>query len=149
MMRAQAATLTNVRWRRETSLLSAICLLVFYVLAACSSAPPPKPDIPASVSPGWKLSSFDKAAPPPEIPAHGAPSCWKAAYAAEGIADVWICGYKARANAFDATQRVRAEAQAVKFQEDRYFVLVKWNNVPKARITVLVRALEKALQPAR
>ncbi len=45
-------------------------------------------------------------------------------------------------------QRARAEAQAVKFQEEHYFILVKWNNVPKASLTVLVRALQKALQPA-
>jgi len=132
-----------VRWRRETSLLSAVCLI-----AACSPAVPSKPHLPASISPGWKLASFDKSAPPPEIPADGAPACWKAAYTGEGTADVWICGYKARANAFEATQRVRAEAQTVKFQEDRYFILVKWNNVPRASLTALVRALEKALQTA-
>ena len=43
---------------------------------------------------------------------------------------------------------MRAEAQTVKFQEDRYFILVKWNNVPRASLTALVRALEKALQTA-
>jgi hypothetical protein len=116
---------------------------------ACSSGPPPKPEIPASVSPGWKLSSLDKAAPPAEIPLDGAPECWKGAYTGQGDAEVWICGYKASGSAFDAIQRVRAEAQAVKFQEGRYFVLVKWNNVPKASLTALVRAIEKALQPPK
>lgn len=129
--------------RRSTSLLFG-CILV-----ACSSGPPPKPELPGSVSPGWKLSSYGQTAPPPEIPSAGNPQCWKGSYAAEGTADVWICGYRTRANAFDATQRVPAEAQAVKFQEDRYFILVKWNNVSRPGLTALVRGLEKALQAPR
>jgi hypothetical protein len=117
-------------------------------IAGCASGPPPKPEIPASISPDWKLLSFDKAAPPPEIPGAGSPDCWKGAYAGAGSADVWICGYTVSGNAFDAVQRVPAEAQAVKFQQGRYFVLVKWNNVPKAKVGALVRAIEKALAPA-
>ncbi len=73
--------------------------------------------------------------------------CWKADYAGPGFAEVWICWYKATGNAFEAMQRARAEAQAVKFQEEHYFILVRWNNVPKVSLTALVRAIEKALQP--
>jgi hypothetical protein len=132
-----------VIWRRETSVLFAVCLI-----AACARALPPKPEIPSSVSPGWKLSFYDKSSPPPEIPADGSPQCWKGAYTAEGTADIWICGYKERASAFEATQRVRAEAQTVKFQKDRYLILVKWNNVSRVSLTALIRAIEKSLQTA-
>jgi len=108
------------------------------MLSACASGPPPKPDIPDSVSPGWKLSSL--------VPS-GEPDCWTAEYTGPGPADIRICWYKATASAFEAVQRARAEAQTVKFQEDHYFVLVHWNNVPKANLTALVRAIQKTLQP--
>jgi hypothetical protein len=153
-MQIETVTLTNVIWRRQTSLLSGLLLPAILVLGAClieacSPARPAKPDIPTSISPGWKLSSLDKAPPPPEVSGDGSPECWKARYTAEGPADLWICWYRAPANAFEAVQRVRAEAQTVKFQEGRYFILVKWNNVPKASLTALVRGIEKALQPPK
>jgi hypothetical protein len=130
--------------RRETfSLLFALLLA-----GGCSSGQPGKPEIPASISPGWKLASFDRAGVPQGIPASESPQCWKGMYEGEGAAEVWVCGYKAKASAFDAVQRARAEAQTVKFQEGPWLVLVKWNNVPKASLTALVRALQKALQPA-
>ncbi len=121
-------------WRRQTSLL-----FVSLLLTACGSGPPSNPDIPDSVSPGWKLSSLAKS---PD-------GCWHAHYTGQGAADVTICWYESAASAFEAVQRTRAEAQAVKFQEEHYFVLVKWNNVPKVNLTALIRALQKALQPAR
>jgi hypothetical protein len=108
------------------------------MLSACTSGPPPKPDIPDSISPGWKLASL--------VPS-GEPACWEAKYTGPGSADLRICWYKATASAFEAVQRARAEAQTVKFPEEHYFVLVKWNNVPKANITALIRAIQKALQP--
>ena len=113
-------------------------LFVPLLFAACAAAPPRQPDIPDSVSPGWKLSSLTKSG--------GTPDCWTADYAGAGSAEVKICWYQASGSAFDAVQRTRAEAQAVKFQEDHYFVLVKWNNVPKANLTALIRAIQKALQ---
>jgi hypothetical protein len=130
--------------RRETfSLLFALLLA-----DGCSSGQLVKPEIPASISPGWKLLSFDRAGVPSGIPATESPQCWKGAYDGQGSAEVWVCGYKAKASAFDAVQRARAEAQTVKFQEGSWLVLVKWNNVPKASLTALVRAIQKALQPA-
>jgi hypothetical protein len=119
--------------RGQTSLL-----FVSVLLAACAPAPPRQPDIPDSVSPGWKLSSLTKSA--------GTPDCWIADYTGAGNAEVKICWYQATGSAFDAVQRTSAEAQAVKFQVEHYFVLVKWNNVPKANLTALIRAIQKALQ---
>lgn len=118
-------------------------------MEGCGSSSPPKPDIPDSVSPGWKLSSLNKAALPSGVPSDGSPECWKAQYTGTGAAEAWICWYKSTANAFEAVQRAHAEAQAVKFQEEHYFVLVKWNNAPKANLTALIRAIQKALQPPR
>jgi hypothetical protein len=135
--------------RRQTSLLSAFLISGCLLIAACVSGPPPKPDIPESVSPGWKLSSLNKSALPSGVPPNAAAECWKADYAGPGSAETWICWYKARADAFDAAQRARAEAQTVKFQEGQYLVMVKWNNVPKASLAALVRAIQKTLQPAR
>jgi hypothetical protein len=144
----EAVTLTNVIWRRQTSLLFVSVLLAALLTGHCTSSPPPKPDIPDSVSPGWKLSSLNNSAPPSGLPSDSTPTCWKADYAGAGAAEVWICWYRSTGNAFDAAQRARAEAQAVKFQEEHYFVLVKWNNVPKSNLTALIRAIQKALQPA-
>jgi hypothetical protein len=131
----------EVLWRRETFSLLSVSIL----LAACSGGQPAKPDLPASVSPGWTLSSYVPAARPDEIPADGSPQCWKAEYGGQGSAQVWVCGYKASTGAFDAVQRARAEAQTVKFQQGAYLVLVKWNATPKANLTALVRAVQKAM----
>jgi hypothetical protein len=116
-----------------------------FLLAACGSAPPARPPIPASISPGWKLTSLASAPRPAEVAPDGDPTCWKAAYTGDGTAEASICWYRVSGNAFEAVQRTRAEAQAVKFQQGKYFVLVKWNNAPRAEIGALVRALEKAL----
>jgi hypothetical protein len=115
---------------------------------ACSNRHPRKPEIPASISPGWKLSYFHTSAPPQGIPGVGAPECWKAEYGGEGSAEVWLCGYRTSATAFGAVQRARAEAQTVKFQEGSWLVLVKWNNTPKASVTALVRAIQGTLKTA-
>jgi hypothetical protein len=121
------------------------------MLAGCGQSEGVRPDLPQSVSPGWKLASFDRSAAPAGIPAEGAPQCWKAEYAGQGAsessAQAWICWYKVSGSAFNAAQRARAEAQAVKFQEGSYLVLVRWNNAPKAAIGALVRAIEKATAP--
>jgi hypothetical protein len=140
---ANGAVLRVFKRRENFSLLSVVLLA-----AGCSTSGPGKPEIPASVSPGWKLASFDRAGVPAGIPANDAPECWKGEYGGEGSAEVWVCGYKAKASAFDAVQRARAEAQTVKFQEGPWLVLVKWNNVPKTSLTALIRAIQKALQPA-
>ncbi len=88
---------------------------------------------------------------PAEVAPDGDPTCWKAEYTGSAAstsasAEVSICWYKMSGNAFEAMQRTRAEAQAVKFQQEHYFILVKWNSAPKANVTALVRAIEKALK---
>jgi hypothetical protein len=122
--------------RRVFSLLFAALLL-----AACGPSLPPKPDLPSSVSPGWQLGSFDSTPKPADLP--GSPQCWKGNYTGQGTAEVLVCGYAG--GAFDAAQRARAEGQAVKFDQGKYFVLIRWNNSPKTTVTALVRAIQKSL----
>ena len=123
-----------------------ITVLLAATLAACASPGRARPELPESVSPGWKLVSLDPVAPPTGIPSGSPPECWKANYSGEGTAQIWVCVYRVEAAAFDAAQRMPAEAQAVKFQEGAYFVLVKWNAAPKANLAALVRAIQTALK---
>ena len=116
------------------------------LLAGCGQSVAPRPDLPESVSPGWKLSSFDRSAPPAGVSADGEPQCWKADYAGPGSAQVWACGYRASGSAFDAEQRARAEADTVKFQEGKYLVIVNWHGGSRTEVTALIRGLQKALQ---
>jgi len=118
------------------------------MLFACGSiSGPGKPDLPASVSPGWSRLSYDKAPPPAGLPEGPAPECWKGNYrGSDATAEVWVCGFRAEGSAFDAVQRARAEANTVKFQEARYLVIVRWNGGSRADVTALVRAIQKALQ---
>jgi hypothetical protein len=115
------------------------------VLAACGSQAPAKPDIPESVSPGWKLSSLAKSVRPAGLAPAGSPQCWKAMYSGSGEVETWLCWYSVPGSAFEAVQRSRAEAQTVKFQEGPWFVLLKWNKASRADLTALTRALQKAL----
>lgn len=114
-------------------------------MAACGSQAPAKPDIPESIAPGWKLSSLEKSTRPQGLDATGSPTCWKAVYGGAGSAETWLCWYKVSGNAFEAVQKARTEAQTVKFQEGQYFVTLRWNNVTRADITALVRALQRSL----
>jgi hypothetical protein len=130
-----------IRSRAIFSLLFA-ALPAAVVLSGCGSSLPSKPDLPASVSPGWKQDSYADAPKPANLP--GSPQCWKASYSGQGTAEVLVCGYP-EGGAFDAAQRTPAEGQAVKFDQGRYFVLVHWNNSPKTAVTALVRTIQKSL----
>jgi hypothetical protein len=120
-------------------------LFALLTLGSCGEGQRGKPELPESVSPGWKLMSLQATAAPAEVPAGGTPECWLANYAGAGAAQLWLCRYNAETGAFDAAQRARAEAQTVKFQEGAYLVLVKWNNTPKTDLTALIRAIQKTL----
>jgi hypothetical protein len=66
-------------------------------------------------------------------------------YAGSAEARVWICRYAAEPGAFDAWQRVQADAATMKFQEGDYLVLVKGNNAPNADLIALMRAIRAAI----
>lgn len=135
--------------RRETFSLLFVALLAALstMLAGCRPGVAAKPDLPQSVSPGWKLTSFAESPVPAGVPAVSPPLCWRGLYEGQGTVEVWVCGYREGGGAFDAVQRTPAAAQAVKFQEGNYLVLVKWNAVPKASLTALIREIQKTLSP--
>jgi hypothetical protein len=141
------------RRRRTSSLLFATTLLAVFTVS-CSSGAARKPDLPASVSPGWSLKQMDVSTPPARLPQSGTPPvCWKADYisvnndsaADKGSATVLVCGYRVSASAFDAAQRMTPAPNEVRFQKGVYFVVVAWNQVSQAGITTLVSAIERAL----
>jgi hypothetical protein len=83
---------------------------------------------------------------PERLPQVGAPPiCWRADYAGDGDATVWICGYRVSATAFEAAQRMPPAAQQVNFQKGLYLVIVHWNNVSQTSITTLIRAIQRGL----
>jgi hypothetical protein len=121
-------------------------LLLALIMAACGVASPPgKPDLPASISPGWKMKTYAAAPPPEGLPDGFKPVCWKADYEGSGnaVAEVWICGYAV--SAFEPMQRARAAANTVKFYKGRYLILVRWNGGTRTDVTALMRGLENAL----
>jgi hypothetical protein len=128
---------------RNWPLVALVALSV--ALWACAEGQHARPELPQSVSPGWKLTSLNPSAAPAEVPAGGSPECWQAIYSGTGAAQIWLCRYSSETGAFDAAQRANAAAQTVKFQEGEYLVLAKWNNAPKADLTALIRAVQKTL----
>jgi hypothetical protein len=136
----------NVNRRRGTSSLLFTTALLAGCVAGCSPGDAPKPDLPASVSPGWTLQKMEPSTPPANLPPSATPPvCWQADYSGPGEATVRICGYRVSASAFDAAQRMPNAASEVKFQRGLYLVTAHWNNVSQAGITALVGALERSL----
>ena len=147
--KSPVATLLNVNRRRRTSSLLFATTLLAASAVSCSRGEPRKPDLPASISPGWSLKQMDVSSPPARLPQSGTPPvCWKADYtssADRGNATVIACGYRASAGALDAAQRMTPAPGEVRFQKGVYFVVVGWNGVSQAGITTLVSAIERAL----
>lgn len=115
-------------------------------LTGCGeTAPAGKPELPASVSPGWSQKSFAHTDPPAGMPAGQKTDCWKADYSGPGNATIWTCGFAAESGAFDAAQRFPSGADRVKFQSGKYLVVTQWTGGSKAEITALVRAVQKSL----
>ena len=123
--------------RRESfSLLFAI------LLTACGPGRLSAPDLPESVAPGWKRTPMTETENGTE---NGVRHCFATRYSGPGTADLSLCHYQVEAAAFDALQRTPAAAQAVKFQEGNWFVLIKWKDAPKASLTALIRTIQKSL----
>lgn len=113
-------------------------------MAACGSGDAAKPDLPASVSPGWTLQKTETAAPPAGLPQLGTPPvCWKADYTGNGDATVTVCGY--RVSAFEAEQRMPSAPNEVKFHKGVYLAIVHWDNVSQTAITTLVGSIQRSL----
>jgi hypothetical protein len=87
---------------------------------------------------------MEASGPPSGVPQLGTPPvCWKADYAGNGDATVWVCGY--RVSAFEAEQRMPSAANEVKFHRGVYLVVVHWNNLIQANVTALVSAIQRSL----
>ena len=124
--------------------------VVLIFCAGCGEGGAPgKPDLPASVTPGWTRQSYDAAQPPAGLPAGPAPQCWKAVYSGLGNAEVWACAFAQDGSAFDAAQRANVGADAVKFQEGKYLIVVKWSAGSRADLTALVRGIQGSFPATR
>lgn len=104
------------------------------------------PKLPETATPGWVRKSLAQGAPPAGVTDAGKPECWNAQYASKGEANVWACGYAAEGSAFEAMQKGRSEADTVKFQEGRFYVVVQWRGASRDEITALVRAIQRNLK---
>ena len=112
----------------------------------CGGGSAARPDLPASVAPGWNLTSLDRTAAPPDLPAGGSPACWTAVYSGPGSVEIWVCGYASETGAFDAEQRTRAEAQTVTFQEGKRLVIAQWKEAKRTDLEALIRTIQKRLR---
>lgn len=131
----------NVRWETFSLLL-----VMTGLLAGCGEAGPGEPKLPESATPGWTRKSLAKTAVPAGVAGKTQPACWKAEYSTKGSAEVTACGFAAEAAAFEAMQKGRAEADTVKFQEGKFYVIVQWRGVSRDEITALVRAVQRDLK---
>jgi hypothetical protein len=123
--------------------------IFFVILAGCSGSGSyaTKPDLPQSVPPGWTQQNFTESSAPEGLPQTAEPpKCWLATYSGPGQADVRLCAYRTEAPAFDAAQRFPSAAGTVKFQMQKWFVVVHWSGATQTDATALVRATQKALQ---
>lgn len=116
------------------------------LLAGCGEAGPGEPKLPESATPGWTRKSLAKTAVPAGVAGKTQPACWKAEYSTKGSAEVTACGFAAEAAAFEAMQKGRADADTVKFQEGKFYVIVQWRGVSRDEITALVRAVQRDLK---
>lgn len=127
-------------------LLASLCL-ASVLLASCGASAPGQPDLPASISPGWTRTQFEHlTAPPVQVAKDGNPDCWKATYSGPGVATAAVCAYKVETSAFEAVQRTRAEANTVRFQSGRQFILIQWTTATRDEIATLIRGVQKALK---
>lgn len=116
------------------------------LLVGCGESGPGEPKLPQSATPGWTRKSLAKTPVPPGVESKTAPECWKAEYTSKGSAEVIACGFAVESTAFEAMQKGKAEADTVKFQEGKYYVVVQWRGVSRDEITALVRAVQRDLK---
>lgn len=133
---------------RETFSLLLVSLLftATALLTGCGDSAPGEPKLPQSAAPGWTRKSLAKTATPAGIESKAKAECWKAEYASKGSAEVTACGFAAEGSAFEAMQKGRAEADTVKFQEGKFYVIIHWREVSQDEITSLVRAVQRDLK---
>lgn len=122
-------------------------LLSVLTLFGCSARETPAPDLPKSISPGWRLASFGKAdlASAPDIVKAAHPqAAWLGTYTGAGTAHVRVWAVSG-ATGLDLVQNWQAEPNTVVLYSDRYFTAVDWAGTDRVQAGALVRAIERAV----
>ncbi len=103
-------------------------------VAGCASRSE-APELPKSITPGWRLESFGK---------KGAE--WDGTYGGPGTAHVRIWAIHGSAEGLDRVQKWKAQANTVVVYSERYFAAVDWSGAERTEAGMLVRGLERALK---
>ncbi len=122
-------------------------LLSVLTLLGCSARETPAPDLPKSISPGWRLASFEKTDllnAPDSVKAAHPTAAWRGTYSGPGTAHVRVWAVPG-ATGLDLVQNWRAEPNTVVLYSDRYFAAVDWAGADRVQAGALVRAMERAL----
>lgn len=122
-------------------------LLSVLTLLRCSRAGVEQPELPRSISPGWRLlrvESMDISTSPRQVREARPENAWIATYSGDSIAHVRIWAIP-RPLGLELVQRWRAEANTVVFYSQHYFAAIDWKEPDAQKASALVRAVERAL----
>ena len=108
-----------------------LCLLIFVLLEACSSAHKTF-SLPQTVPGGWRLA---------ETKQEGATTL--GVYTGPGTVRVEVEDLRVPAVAFEKAQRTRSQPDTVFFDKGSYFVTVRWEKADREALKLLVRELQK------
>ncbi len=93
------------------------------------------PELPKSISPGWRLAGFARAG-----------DGWQGGYSGPGTAQVRIFPIASQAAGLDRIQKFQASATSVAFYSEHYFTIVSWKGAGSEQIRPLIKALEGNLK---
>jgi hypothetical protein len=107
-------------------------------LAACTASHEEAPELPKSISPGWRITNFAREK-----------EVWLGTYSGPGTAHVRIWPTGGQAEGLDRAQKWKAQPDTVVFFSDRYFAAVDWSGATRVEAGTLVRAIERAIHTSR
>ncbi len=123
------------QWWATHSLLTSVLVASAVLAATGCKTETTAPDLPASVSPGWKLETVVRTG-----------SDWIATYRATGTAHLRLHSIHGQAEGLDLTQKWAPKPNAVVFYGERYFAVLDWDTVERDQAAALVRTLERRIQ---
>ena len=115
---------------------------------ACSVEKPKAPELPQSISPGWRLANFQIAEmkdAPEAVRAVHPQAAWSGSYTGPGTAHVRVWAIAGAPGGLDLVQNWQPEPNTVVLYSDRYFAAVDWMGVDRTQAGALVRAVERAI----
>lgn len=115
--------------------LFSVLSLILLTLGTCAEPAVKAPELPKSISPGWRLTSFSREK-----------EAWLGTYAGPGTAHVRIWPTRGLPEGLDRVQKWTPQSDTVVFYSDRYFAAINWSGVDRDQAGALVRALERALK---